>query len=109
MASKRIAVIGGVLIGLATAYKLLLKAPTANVQVFEKEAGPGYYQSGRNSGVLHSGLNYAPSSLKAKLAVEGIREMTLFCREYEITHEFCGKVVVYSSDEQSQMLRDLVK
>ncbi|HQS52007.1 MAG TPA: L-2-hydroxyglutarate oxidase [Daejeonella sp.] len=105
----RIAVIGGGIIGLATAYKLLLKHPHLQLDLFEKEAGPGKHQSGRNSGVLHCGLYYQPGSLKAKLAVEGIREMTNFCQEHAITHEICGKVVVASNQQQDETLRGLAK
>ncbi|MFM8497240.1 MAG: FAD-dependent oxidoreductase, partial [Planctomycetia bacterium] len=94
---------------MATAYKLLLKFPRLKVTVFEKEEGPGFHQSGRNSGVLHCGLYYVPGSLKAKLAVEGIREMTNFCRQYEISHEICGKVVLATSIRQVDTLRELAK
>lgn len=106
---KRIAIVGGGLIGLATAYKLLLKFPGMQLDLFEKEAHPGKHQSGRNSGVLHCGLYYQPGSLKAELAVEGIREMTAFCREHEITHEICGKVVLAANEQQNITLRELAK
>lgn len=104
---KRIAVVGGGLIGLATAYKLLLHHPELELDLFEKESGSGKHQSGRNSGVLHCGLYYQPGSLKAKLAVEGIQEMTDFCRTHEIDHEICGKIVVASTDHQLATIDEL--
>jgi L-2-hydroxyglutarate oxidase len=104
---KQIAVVGGGLIGLATAYKLLLRHPEISLDLFEKESGPGQHQSGRNSGVLHCGLYYQPGSLKAKLAVEGIQEMTDFCRTHEIDHEICGKIVVASTNQQLATLDEL--
>jgi L-2-hydroxyglutarate oxidase len=106
---KSVAVIGGGLIGLATAYKLLEKHPGLKLDVYEKEDRPGRHQSGRNSGVLHCGLYYQPGSLKAKLAVEGIREMTDFCQTHGIEHEICGKVVVASNQQQNETLRGLAK
>jgi L-2-hydroxyglutarate oxidase len=106
---KSVAVIGGGLIGLATAYKLLEKHPGLTLDVYEKEDHPGRHQSGRNSGVLHCGLYYQPGSLKAKLAVEGIREMTAFCEKHAIEHEICGKVVVASNQQQNETLRGLAK
>lgn len=106
---KSVAVIGGGLIGLATAYKLLEKHPGLKLDVYEKEDRPGKHQSGRNSGVLHCGLYYQPGSLKAKLAVEGIREMTAFCQTHSIEHEICGKVVVASNQQQNETLRGIAK
>lgn len=109
LASNSIAVVGGGLIGLATAYKLLEKHPGLKLDLYEKEDGPGRHQSGRNSGVLHCGLYYQPGSLKAKLAVDGIREMTAFCQIHGIEHEICGKVVVASNQQQNEILRRLAK
>jgi (S)-2-hydroxyglutarate dehydrogenase len=84
-----------------------MKFSGTTLHLFEKEDGPGKHQSGRNSGVLHCGLYYQPGSLKAKLAVEGIREMTEFCRTNEIAHEICGKVVVASNEKQIRTLNEL--
>lgn len=100
-------VIGGGLVGLATARALLLKHPGARVLVLEKEAGCGQHQSTHNSGVLHCGLYYKPGSLKARLAVEGIREMVAYCREHAIPHEQCGKVVVATNEEERARLAEL--
>lgn len=95
--------------GLATAYRLLEKHPGARVTVLEKEARVGRHQSTHNSGVLHCGLYYAPGSLKARLAVEGIRAMTAFCREHEIPHEICGKLVVATRAEELPRLEELLR
>jgi len=87
-------IVGGGIIGLATAYKLLANDRSRRVIVLEKEAAVAQHQSGHNSGVLHAGLYYAPGSLKARLAVDGIRQMKAFCREFGVPHEVCGKLVV---------------
>jgi L-2-hydroxyglutarate oxidase len=100
-------VVGGGIIGLATAYKLLLARPGRTVTVLEKESGVGRHQSGNNSGVLHAGLYYKPGSYKARLAVDGIRQMTAFCEAHSIPHEICGKLVVATSDEEVPRLRTL--
>ena len=102
---KKVAIIGGGIIGLAIAYKLSLKG--TNVHVFEKEEAVGLHQSGRNSGVLHCGLYYQPGSLKAQLSVNGIREMIAFCVTHSIAHDVCGKVVVATTDKEVQALDQL--
>jgi L-2-hydroxyglutarate oxidase len=103
----RITVIGGGIIGLATAFRLGQKLPSASITVLEKEAAVGQHQSGHNSGVLHCGLYYKPGSMKAKLAVTGIRQMIAFCEEHGIPHEVCGKLVVAATPDEIPRLNDL--
>ncbi|MES2330140.1 MAG: L-2-hydroxyglutarate oxidase [Bacteroidota bacterium] len=102
-----IGIVGGGIVGLACAYKLQLQYPSAKIYLFEKEHELGIHQSGRNSGVLHCGLYYEPGSLKAKLAVSGIQQMTEFCRAHEINHEICGKVVAASNEREITFLHNL--
>ena len=78
-----IAIVGGGIVGLALGYKLS-KVKGNKVHVYEKEKEVGFHQSGRNSGVLHCGLAYKPGSLKAKLAVSGIKQMVKYCIDYKI-------------------------
>ena len=104
---QRVLVIGGGLAGLATAYRFEQRFPEAKVTVLEKEAGVGKHQSGHNSGVLHAGLYYKPGSIKARMAVCGIRQMVEFCRENGIPHEVCGKLVVAANEEELPRLQNL--
>ncbi len=100
-------IIGGGIVGLATARQLLRQHPGADVTVLEKEAAPGQHQTGHNSGVLHCGLYYTPGSLKARLAVQGIREMISFCEEHQVPHEICGKLVVATNDAEVARMEKL--
>jgi (S)-2-hydroxyglutarate dehydrogenase len=109
VSDPRFGIIGGGLIGLATAIKLKSRLPAAEIFVWEKESGPGLHQSTHNSGVLHAGLYYKPGSLKAKLAVQGIREMTSFCQEHGIRHDICGKVVVATHESELGRLDTLLE
>ncbi len=103
---KEALVVGGGIIGLAIAWQLLRHGIPATV--LEKEPGVGRHQSTHNSGVLHAGLYYKPGSLKAKLAVSGIRMMTAFCREHAIPFEICGKLVVATAPEELPRLKELL-
>ena len=100
-------VIGGGVVGLATAWRLQTMQPGSRVCVLEKEPEVGSHQSSHNSGVLHCGLYYKPGSTKAILAVRGIRQMVEFCREADIDHEVCGKLVVACNDTELERLRKL--
>jgi len=107
MSSQRIIIIGGGIVGLATALKLGRRLPSARITVLEKETGVGRHQSGNNSGVLHCGLYYKPGSAKARLAVSGVQEMTAFCHDNSIPHEICGKLVVAVDESEVPRLRAL--
>ncbi|MDB4877500.1 MAG: dependent oxidoreductase [Gemmatimonadetes bacterium] len=102
-----IAVIGGGLVGLASALKLQQTGRFDRVVLLEKERDVGQHQSTHNSGVLHAGLYYAPGSLKARFAIDGLREMVAFCREHGIAHEQCGKVVVATDESELDRLNTL--
>jgi L-2-hydroxyglutarate oxidase len=105
--SKKVIIVGGGIVGLATAYRLGQRFPGAEITLLEKEDGVGRHQSGHNSGVLHCGLYYKPGSVKARLAVAGIRQMVAFCQENGIAHEICGKLVVAADESEVERLRAL--
>jgi len=95
-----VAIVGGGLVGLATAHRLLERRPGLGLAVIEKEPEVALHQSGRNSGVIHAGLYYAPGSRKARLCREGKVELERFCEEHAIPFERCGKLVVATSAEE---------
>jgi (S)-2-hydroxyglutarate dehydrogenase len=100
-------VVGGGLVGLGTAWRLLGARPGLKLALLEKESGWARHQSGHNSGVLHAGLYYRPGSEKARLSVRGLQEMLAFCREHGIAHEQCGKIVLATSPEELPRLDTL--
>jgi len=89
-----VAIVGAGIVGLATAYQLLRARPKLGVVVLEKEGDVAAHQSGHNSGVIHSGIYYAPGSLKARNCVRGRKLLLDFLREVELPHETCGKLIV---------------
>ncbi|MFI2431883.1 L-2-hydroxyglutarate oxidase [Streptomyces sp. NPDC018693] len=102
-------VIGGGIVGLSTAFAITRAAPGTRVTVLEKEPGPARHQTGRNSGVIHSGIYYRPGSLKARYAVRGAAEMIKFCAEYDIPHAVTGKLIVATERAELPRLHALVQ
>ena len=102
-----IAIVGGGIVGLATAYQLQKEFPTLNIVVFEKEKELAFHQTGRNSGVIHSGLYYKNGSLKAKNCVEGRKGLIEFAKENKVEYDICGKIVVAINREEEERLEGL--
>lgn len=100
-------IVGGGIVGLATAHRLLTARPNLKVLLIEKESRLAAHQTGNNSGVLHAGLYYKPGSVKAQCAVQGLQQMLTFCRSQGIKHEQCGKIVVATSQEELPRLETL--
>ena len=94
------AVIGGGILGLATAHAIVSRNPSARIVVLDKEPGLARHQTGRNSGVIHSGIYYAPGSLKARMCLNGSRSMVRFAREHGIPVEVTGKLIVANRMEE---------
>src|SRR5688572_19952071 len=102
-------VVGAGLVGLATALEASRRYPRLRVVVLEKESQVAAHQTGRNSGVIHSGLYYKPGSLKARLCREGTVSMLEFCRREEIPHQVIGKVVVATHAGELPALDELLR
>ncbi len=100
-------IVGGGIVGLATAHRLLEQKPDLKIALFEKEKAVSMHQTGNNSGVIHSGLYYKPGSLKAKNCIDGYHQLIEFCNQYEIPYELTGKIVVASTEEQKPLLHNL--
>jgi L-2-hydroxyglutarate oxidase LhgO len=105
--SGDIAIVGGGIVGLATAREMLRRRPGARLSVIEKEPSVGEHQTGHNSGVIHSGIYYTPGSLKARLCVAGAQDMMRYCDEKEIHWKRCGKVIVATNDAELPRLQAL--
>jgi (S)-2-hydroxyglutarate dehydrogenase len=103
----RYVVIGGGIVGLATAHRLTVDRPGADVTVLEKESRLAAHQTGHNSGVIHAGVYYKPGSLKARLCRAGSRSMVDFCQTHEIPVRVCGKLIVATDDAELPRLHAL--
>ena len=102
-----VAIIGGGIVGLATAYYLSTEYPQQAVVVLEKEDAVAAHQTGRNSGVIHSGIYYTPGSLKARNCREGKRRLQRFCAERGVDYEMCGKVIVAAEEREIPGLHEI--
>lgn len=100
-------IIGGGIVGLATAMALLQQRPGASLLILEKETSLGRHQTGHNSGVIHAGIYYAPGSLKAELCKRGAQATKDFCREHDIAFDVCGKLLVASNPLEMQRMQAL--
>jgi L-2-hydroxyglutarate oxidase len=104
-----IIIIGGGIVGLATAYQLLEKKPSLKLAVLEKENAVALHQTGNNSGVVHSGIYYKPGSLKAQNCLRGYEMLLDFSREHEIPHDVCGKIIVATKAEEKSILYGILE
>jgi len=100
-------IVGGGIVGLATALQLKRAKPSARILLIEKETGLAKHQTGNNSGVIHSGLYYKPGSLKAKNCIRGYNLLVDFCREQNVPFELCGKIVVATEEFERPLLNNL--
>jgi (S)-2-hydroxyglutarate dehydrogenase len=107
MQSYDFVVIGGGIVGLSVAWAIMQRNPGARLAVLEKEDAWARHQTGRNSGVIHSGIYYKPGSLKAKLCREGNRRLVAFCQQHGIKFEICGKVIVATQPSELPLLENL--
>jgi (S)-2-hydroxyglutarate dehydrogenase len=107
MATYDYTVIGGGIVGLSTAMHVGRKFPRARILVLEKESAPAQHQTGRNSGVIHSGIYYKPGSYKARFAKAGAQSMVAFCKEHGLPYDVCGKVIVATKESQLPLLETL--
>ena len=102
-----ITIVGGGIVGLATAYKLQKKYPHLTISVLEKEVSLAFHQTGRNSGVIHSGLYYRPGSFKASNCVNGRKQLVKFAEEHGIAYDVCGKIVVATNEDELSRLESI--
>ena len=97
-------IVGGGIIGLATAYKLSLNSPKKTILVLEKDKELASHQTGKNSGVIHSGIYYTPGSLKAKNCINGREQLITFAKKHNVSHEMCGKLIAAFEEKELETL-----
>lgn len=107
MAPYDYAIVGGGIVGFAAADALARRFPQARIVLIEKEQDIAGHQTGRNSGVIHSGIYYKPGSFKARFAKAGADNMVRFCQEHGIRHEVCGKLIVATRENELPGLEEL--
>lgn len=100
-------IVGGGIVGMATAQSLIAEQPGSKILLIEKEELLAQHQTGRNSGVIHSGIYYKPGSFKARFAKAGAQSMVEFCREHGLKHNVCGKVIVACDHRELPLLENL--
>ncbi|WP_079526790.1 L-2-hydroxyglutarate oxidase [Halobacillus hunanensis] len=100
-------IIGAGIVGLSVGLELTKRYPNARILIVEKEAAISVHQTGRNSGVIHSGIYYKPGSLKARMARTGNRQMVNFCKQHGIEHDMCGKLIVATNQDELALLENL--
>ncbi|MEX2594819.1 MAG: FAD-dependent oxidoreductase, partial [Anditalea sp.] len=105
----KIIISGAGIVGLSTAYQLLQQKPDLKITIIEKEADVAQHQTGRNSGVIHSGIYYKPGSLRAENCIRGYRYLLDFCDKYEVDYEICGKIIVATEKSEVAILDEILK
>ena len=98
-------IVGAGIVGLSAAYKLSLRYPDASILVLEKEQKVAAHQTGKNSGVIHSGIYYKPGSYKARNCVDGRHQLVAFCQENGVAIDVCGKVIVAVEEQELSHIR----
>ncbi len=98
-------VVGGGIVGLSTAYKYQLAYPEHRIAILEKEKALGAHQTGRNSGVIHSGIYYKPGSFKARNCTNGRKQIVAFAKEHGVKHDICGKIIMATEEKELPILQ----
>jgi len=104
-----VAIVGGGIVGLSTAYQILIERPKTKLILLEKESQVGQHQTGHNSGVIHSGIYYKAGSLKAENCINGYQMLIDFAKKNEIPYDLCGKLIVATNDKEKEQIQLLFK